>query len=60
MTLLDLLNVVDEDEAIYVRYIGKISNSRKLKESNPMINILDTTVKHIKMDGCSMLFVDVE
>ncbi len=59
MTLLDLLNVVDETERIHVKY-SSLHNAKKLKENNPMMNLLDLKVKHIETDGCAMLFVEVE
>lgn len=59
MTLLDLLNVVDENERVHVKY-SALHIAKKLKEGNPMINILDLKVKNIETDGCAMLFVEVE
>lgn len=56
----DLLKVVSDSEAVFIRVVFPISNSRKIREESQMVVLLDSIVKNIKMDGSSMLFIDVE
>lgn len=56
----DLLKVVSDSEAVFIRVVFPISNSEKIREESQTVVLLDSIVKNIKMDGSSMLFIDVE
>lgn len=57
MKLSELLSVLDENENIQITY-RVFSTVKKAKEQHN--NILDLQVKKVKLEGCSMLFVEVE
>lgn len=59
MKLSELLKVLDEDEDIEIIYRIR-KNVKIVKEENlGNMNILDSTVKCIRLGGCAMLFVEV-